>query len=176
MTVLCRMAARCASDNLVALREADPDVPPELHNRDADNWRPLLALADLAGGDWPELARRTARLLIQEDGTGEDSAGAMLLADIQGIFQELGSDRIATVVLLHDLHGMEDRPWPEWRRGQPLTPRALARLLKPFGICPDSIRLQNTVAKGYQLEQFTDAFERYVGGSATPERLRSGTV
>jgi hypothetical protein len=34
-----------------------PEMPPSLHSRSADNWRPLLALADLFGGDWPQRAR-----------------------------------------------------------------------------------------------------------------------
>ena len=42
------------ADHASELREADPVVPPELHDRAADNWRPLLAIADLVGGEWPE--------------------------------------------------------------------------------------------------------------------------
>jgi hypothetical protein len=40
-------------------KQADPDVPAGLHDRAADCRRPLLAIADAASGDWPEvLARR----------------------------------------------------------------------------------------------------------------------
>jgi len=31
------------------LRGADPEVPNSVFNRAADNWRPLLAIADVAG-------------------------------------------------------------------------------------------------------------------------------
>ena len=34
---------------------SDPDLPAELYNRAGDNWRPLFALAELAGGQWPDL-------------------------------------------------------------------------------------------------------------------------
>ena len=54
-----RKCARWVADHAGELREADPAVPPELHDRAADNWRPLLAIADLAGGEWPEA--RTSR-------------------------------------------------------------------------------------------------------------------
>src|SRR5207237_1547401 len=57
---LARMCARWASDNLGQLREADPEVPANLYNRAADNWRPLLAIADAAGGVWPARAREIA--------------------------------------------------------------------------------------------------------------------
>ena len=52
LTPLARRAARWAADHLDALSGADPDVPAELHDRAADNWRPLLAVADLASGGW----------------------------------------------------------------------------------------------------------------------------
>ena len=38
----------------------DPDLPAELYNRVGDNWRPLFALAELAGGQWPDLIFRAA--------------------------------------------------------------------------------------------------------------------
>ena len=48
-----RKAARWSQDSADALRASDPDLPPELQSRIADNWRPLIAIADLAGGKWP---------------------------------------------------------------------------------------------------------------------------
>src|SRR5260370_10770113 len=54
-----RRSARWAADHLAALRAADPAVPEALDDRQADNWRPLLAIADAAGGAWPG-RRRTA--------------------------------------------------------------------------------------------------------------------
>ena len=42
-----RRCARWAQDHLDGLREADPEMPAPLHDRAADNWRPLLAIADL---------------------------------------------------------------------------------------------------------------------------------
>ncbi len=42
------------------LGQARPDIPQDLDDRAADVWEPLLAIADLAGGDWPERAREAA--------------------------------------------------------------------------------------------------------------------
>jgi hypothetical protein len=38
----------------------------------------------------------------------------------------------------------------------------LARLLKPFGIAPEGMRICDETPKGYQLGRFTDAFARYL--------------
>lgn len=155
---LARKAARWAQDHLDQLRDADPDTPAELHDRAADNWRPLLAIADAAGGAWPDRARRAARALhaIDED----DSAGVLLLTDLKNLFGQ--TERLASAEIVAALGTMENRPWPEWRAGKPITARQVARLLKPFGIHPTKIRFGATTANGYEREKFRDAFSRYI--------------
>src|SRR5262245_65864349 len=51
---------RWANDNIDLLCDADPATPDVLNDREADCWRPLLAIADRAGGEWPHLARSAA--------------------------------------------------------------------------------------------------------------------
>ena len=58
-----RQAAKWASDHMDALRERDPALPDELHDRAADNWRALVAIADELGGTWPDAARGAAKAL-----------------------------------------------------------------------------------------------------------------
>jgi hypothetical protein len=53
---LCRKLARWAADNFAALKSCDPPLPPTAFNRLADNWRPLFAVAQIAGGNWPSRA------------------------------------------------------------------------------------------------------------------------
>ena len=162
LTVLKRQAARWATDNLDALRESGPEVPACLHDRAADNWRTMLGIADRAGADWPGRARATARAL-SADGDDEASASVMLLADIHSIFAERGVERIASGDLVETLVSMEHRPWPEWRRGKPITVRQVARLLKPHGIAPGTIRTADGgTAKGYHRVAFEDVFARYL--------------
>jgi putative DNA primase/helicase len=154
--------ARWTADHIEELRHADPDVPAELHDRARDNWRPLLAIADAVGGPWPSLAREAAILLSGQAGDG-DAPGVMLLIDLNVLFTERGVDRLASAEIVDALSTMEDRPWPEWRRGQPITARQLARLLKPFEIRPKKIRFDaDTTAQGYELEDMVDAFSRYI--------------
>src|SRR5262249_21952069 len=66
LAALRSQAARWAADNFDKLAEPDPKMP-DLNDRAADNWRPLLAIADLAGGTWPEEGRRAACLLSGEE-------------------------------------------------------------------------------------------------------------
>src|SRR5262249_25537852 len=62
-------AIRCGGRITMALRDADPDLPVCLYNRDRDNWRPLVAVADQAGGHWPATARKIA---VEFNGQAED--------------------------------------------------------------------------------------------------------
>ena len=85
------LAGKCArfvSDNRLSLKSTDPDIPKGLHDRAADNWRPLFAIADTAGGEWPELARRIALKLSAAD-EDANSASTELLTDIQKLFEDL---------------------------------------------------------------------------------------
>ena len=69
--------------HLDELRDAEPDMPVE--DRAADTWEPLIAIADLAGGDWPARARKAAIALTAEDDT-DTTLGARLLADLRDVF------------------------------------------------------------------------------------------
>jgi putative DNA primase/helicase len=167
-----RKASRWVSDHAQQIRQADPEVPRGLHDRAADNWRPLLAIADLAGGEWPELARRAIHALSDDD-DADDSASIMLLEDIRALFAERGADRLASSLIVENLHALEHRPWPEWKNGRPITVRQVATLLRPFKIRPKDIRLADPAApkdnaKGYQLAQFADAFRRYLDPEHDP--------
>ncbi len=164
-----RKLVRWAKDTLDALRHAKPEIPEGLHNRTADNWRPLLAIADQAGGHWPDRARRIAELLAGE--AREPALKVQLLGDIRTIFAEQGTDRITSKDLCKALSKMEDRPWGEFDRSFPITRHQLAGLLKPFGIKPGTIRIGNETPRGYIYADCEDAFTRYpLGESATPQQ------
>lgn len=170
-----RKAARWAQDQAAVLADADPDVPAELHDRAADNWRPLIAIADAAGGDWPERARRAARILSGAADPADEGPAVQLLADLRALFDARGVDRLASAEIVDALAKMEDRPWPEWKAGRPITARQLARLLAPFGIRPTKIRFGDATSQGYSLEAFEDAFRRYLPRDPEqPEHSRNG--
>ena len=155
---------RWSDDHALAIRNQSPDVPVISNERAMDNWLPLLAIADVLGDDWPILAREAMRNLETTDDVDDDGIGPMILSDIREIFMVSGLDRITSQTLVDKLVDMEDRPWPEWRRGSPLTKNSLARLLKPFRIKSTDIRTptSRTALKGYKRENFEDAFSRYL--------------
>jgi putative DNA primase/helicase len=161
LDILARKAARWASDNADCVRVADPDIPAGTFNRLADNWRPLLAIADAAGGEWPKRARHVLAMMAGAT-TGDQSAGVLVLADTRNIFGERGEDRLPSTELAEALVAIESRPWAEWRHGKPITANGLARLLEPFGVAPTTIRVGTKTPKGYRLSDFADAFERYL--------------
>ena len=152
------------------LRDARPNLPSKLTDRQQDGAEPLLAIADSAGGIWPEAARLAFVELCCEGQASDDSTGTILLGDIRQILNELNVARISSSELVNKLAEIETSPWGDWKTGKPLSAAGLARLLKPFGITPHNIRVGEKISKGYEYEQFEDAFQRYlrVEDSANP--------
>jgi len=167
---LARKVARWVADHEDALRAADPDMPEALHDRARDNWRGPMTIADLAGGDWPHAARAASEALSANGAEqDEQSRGVMLLGDILRVFDGRlktggkAADRISSTDLVADLVAFIDRPWLTWSRGKPITAAVVARLLKTFGIIPNTIKLSDgRQPNGYKRSQFDDAFARYL--------------
>jgi hypothetical protein len=156
-----RQAFRWAKDNFAKLDDPDPSIPDVLNDRAADNWRPLLAIADLVGGHWPAKAREAACLL---SGEAHDTAiNVDLLADIWAAFYDL--DVIRSDELVNNLVADPERPWAEWNRGKPLSQKQLAGLLKPFGIASETVHpVDRPHGKGYKRARFLDVWEAYLPG------------
>jgi putative DNA primase/helicase len=156
-------AVRWAGDHIEEVSEADPVVPTSLNDRAADNWHNMLAIADLVGGNWPKRARDAALVLSGDAESSTDtSPGILRLSDLRRFYSERSFDRAPTADLLAWLRQEEDRPWSEWRRGQAITAQGLASLLEPYHVAPKVIRTGKTTHRGYELEQFADAFLRYL--------------
>jgi hypothetical protein len=132
-----------------------------LNDRAQDNWEPLLAIADHAGGDWPQLARKAA---LKISGVEHEavSLSTELLTDIQTAFYGRNIDRISTVDLLFELVKDEEAPWATYNRGKPMTPRQLAKRLGEYNIKPNSVRIGATTPKGFMRKDFDDVFARYL--------------
>ncbi len=157
-----RKAARWVADHSVQLRDLDPaDMPVGLDDRAADNWRPLVAIADLAGPWSARKARQAAeRLSGNED--GDSTPAIQLLADIRDLFRINGTTRLSSAAIAESLAEREERSWPERKGGKPITPRQIARLLSRFDVKPQVIRTGEGTPRGYLFDQFTDAFARYL--------------
>ncbi len=106
--VIRQKSLRWANDNRDALEQADPKELPSLNDRAMDNWRPLLAIADRAGGDWIELATKAALALSGDETDAAENIRVELLADIQRAFG--ADDRLWTTTLLAELAKHPERP------------------------------------------------------------------
>ncbi|MBP1733365.1 MAG: hypothetical protein H6Q55_3794 [Deltaproteobacteria bacterium] len=157
-----RKLLRWATDHRSTLHDACPNLPEELNDREQDCWEPLLAIADCIGGEWPKKARAAA--LGLSDAAMDDpttSVGELLLRDISAVFDETGLDAIPSGRLCTHLAEKEERPWPEWYSGKPISPRQLASQLRAFEIKPEQVWGDGKNQRGYRRESFADAWSRY---------------
>ncbi|GGQ42472.1 hypothetical protein GCM10010267_00170 [Streptomyces griseorubens] len=148
--------------------QAWPEMPEGVTDRPADVWEPLLAVADAAGGHWPERARAACVELIKAAQEGDEaSLGVRLLTDLRDrVF--CGADRMPTAAILEVLHGLDDAPWADLNDdGKPLTARGLSKMLSQYvrpdnsPIRPRGIRVGSGTPKGYYADDLTDAWARY---------------
>ncbi|MCZ4117907.1 DUF3631 domain-containing protein [Streptomyces sp. H39-S7] len=152
---------------LVPLHAEAMDLTPPMpvEDRAADTWEPLIAVADLAGGPWPGLAR-TACLAMTKHEAEQDqdnsSLSIRLLADIRRVFAAEGDpSAIRTGRLLDILNQDDESPWPGYTE-QGFTARGLQILLKDYNISAANRRFPGNVqARGYTRLQFADAWARY---------------
>jgi hypothetical protein len=148
-----RKLARWVKDTFPALHACDPALPPGAFNRLADNWRPLFAIAQLAGGDWPRRAAAAFANLTVKSVSQRDFI-LTLIADIQSLFARSGAPRMFSTDLADSLCALPNRAYSQ------LTPIRLARQLAQFGIHSRAFRIGENRAKGYDLGDFAAAFSR----------------
>ena len=185
--------ARWIDDNADAVlgRRKAVSFPSGLHERARDIWEALLATAEIAGGNWAGTTGRAYRACeaVSAEVDPETGASEMLLADIWAVFTEAGNPEALPTgkpdeqydpnnpAILPALIAREGRPWSEWSRSRPLSPRGLAKLLKGFKIFPGTIRLASgSTPKGYRRVAFMPLWERYgIGIHETPSNLSATT-
>ena len=123
--------------------DINPDLPKDLRNRVADNWRPLIAIADSFGPAWSQQAREAAIAFAHAH--HDEEVGVVLLSDIRDVFNRTSADRMTSADLILALLDIEESGWSEYRglrddqAPRKLTAGEMARLLRPFGIRPRSI-------------------------------------
>jgi hypothetical protein len=116
---LASQALRWATDHAVTLGNANPAMPTVIGNRAADNWRPLLSVADAAGEEWAKLAREAAKQRTRD----EDEIRVRLLRDIREVFT---LPAMHSCDLVQKLNAIEDAPWSEFQKGKSLSQSKLS--------------------------------------------------
>ncbi|MCB4859521.1 DUF3631 domain-containing protein [Sphingobium sp. PNB] len=138
-----------------------PILPDSIADRDEDVWGPLIVVADLAGGPWPDLGRQAAISAVKSaKANSKPSLGVQLLADIRTCFGD--ADRMTTADLLDKLLADDEAPWGDLR-GRRIDARNLGKMLREYDIRSITIRMPNgQTPKGYKREAFHDAWKRYL--------------
>ena len=159
---------RCAAfvrEHSDAIARAQPEIPATLNDRAADIWEPLLVIADLAGGQWPELARQAARKLsAYED---ETTLVGHFLQDLRNWMLFKKVDRMLSRDIVATFNPAHDRPWEDLRRGREINEWWLSQRMKEFGIRPRAFRVGKLVGKGYLLGDIEATCRRYAPDTNT---------
>jgi hypothetical protein len=130
-----------------------------LKDREADIWEPLFAIASVAV---PERLEELKQVAIRLSGAKasmdvDDSLGLQLLADIRRIFAATRRNAISSAELVDRLKVDAANHWDEQ-----FTQLKLARVLRPFGISPQQLWVNERNFRGYRREGFRSAFECYL--------------
>jgi putative DNA primase/helicase len=168
-----RKLQRWALDNRDAIQATKLVRPKALLDRAWNKWRPLLTIAHVVGGKWPDMCLKAA-LDIAGESDDERSIGVDVLARIRAAFKEKADEILfskkdkknlfPTLEILNHLNSDNEAPWADWKKGdkEGITAEKLSRILKPFKIKSDRPQINNTRIRGYWVEDFKDAFESYL--------------
>jgi Protein of unknown function (DUF3631) len=179
---------RWAENHAQELADAEPEIPHHLDDRASDNALPLLAVADMLGGDWPRRARaaisQTCGIRVELD----EGLGLLLLSDIRDLFDRFGDESLSTNILLRHLNEMMDRPWSEVsKRSTAMTGWHLGQALEQFGVrstMVEAIRVGRSTStgrqpnqavrlRGYTRAQFETVWSRYLPPRPLRDSVRS---
>ncbi|MGH8396839.1 MAG: DUF3631 domain-containing protein [Gammaproteobacteria bacterium] len=178
-TVFKRRLIRWSQDHREQLANVDPTMPTAAANRVADVWRPLFAIAEVAGEGWPARVAASFAALALSDADSEP-VSVQLLADVAQVMDKSSAAAMSSHDIVEGLVQLEERPWPTWNKGRPISPRQLARMLRSFRIAPGAHRTGQVVFKGYKRKALDDALARYVGAppvlSVTQLQTMAGTA
>jgi hypothetical protein len=159
------LARLWAEQSREVLEAAEPKASPHIVDRRLSNWRPLLATADIAGGEWPTRIRDVAVWLeAQQEQEGE----LRILSDCKEVWDlRIDTDFLPTQDLLRELSEREDWPWAGWNNGDGFKDTQLAAQLRVFDVCPIQRRIKQPLfdsgkpKRGYERTAFEKAWRDY---------------
>ncbi len=108
-------------------------------------------------------ARAAAVALAAGDDRDELAHGPRILGALRDLFGN--AETVTTAHLLDRLNHDEELPYGAWSDGRGIGARDVAKLLRPYGVRPRSVRLADgSTPKGYRRgnQAVEDAFARYV--------------
>lgn len=152
-----------AGVHLDKLATARPTMPEGVHDRPADVWEPLLAIAELAGGDWPAMAAAACIDLVKVVENREASLGVRLLDDLRTLYGDNPTDNptMSTEAIIDGLCSMDEAPWSSLY-GQPINSRYLAKTLRGYEIHSEKVWFGGKSVQGYKRAALWDSWKRYL--------------
>lgn len=158
-----------AERHMETLMSAFPELPEQLDDRGQDIAEPLIAIADVAGGDWAKKGR-SALIQVRQAMQKSDSMSnhELLLRDIKDVFK--GKAAMYSEDIVAGLLKREESPW----RTVGMNQHKLARMLHTFTESPGGPRISSQrlriggrasgkpLKAGYKRKQFVDAWSRYL--------------
>jgi uncharacterized protein DUF3631 len=146
--------------------ELNPNPPLPLSSRKADNWRPLLAIADSFG-----IGKEARRAAVKLSDRADEDPRRVLLTDSRTIRTKFPQEEyISGEKLLDSLLKLEEGYWTEWcgisgaLAPHRLSRNELAHMLTPF-VGPTKViwtkGSNRTQARSYQWSDFEHAWKAY---------------
>jgi hypothetical protein len=162
-----RKTMRWRNDHIDQL-SLDPTMPASIKTRNADNWKPLFAMADLdTRGDFANTLRALAVAETQRLQASKRSESTLMLGDFRStIFSNVEGPAAFSCTVEEKLNLMEDRPWGGMSRREPpfvgISQRKIADLLEPYGIKPKRVEINGRRGRGYERKDFEQAWALYL--------------
>jgi hypothetical protein len=156
---------RFVEDNSDAIRAVVPSFPSGLNDRAEDCWTPLFAIAEVAGGNWPDLSWRAA-IALSADSDDSDTFNSKLLRALKEDFetnqQAHASGFQATTDICDHLNQDKEAPWhgPKYKNG--MTEELLASRLRRYKIKSDRPTINNKQVRGFCWSKLEPVFDRYL--------------
>jgi hypothetical protein len=156
---------RFVIDNGDAIKAVTPSFPPGLNDRAEDNWSPLFAIAEIAGGNWKDLAWRAAVALSGDDDSADNFA-TILLRTLKQDFEDQGENHSSgfqsTTDICEHLNQDKEAPWQGAKFKNGMTEELLARRLHPYKVKSDRPFINGKKVRGFYWSKLNPVFERYL--------------
>lgn len=155
----------CRADGLIDLDAVT--IPEALSGRDIDNWEPLLAVAEVAGGDWPQRGMACAVWFCAEKAmTKRDSLALRLLKEVIEYLRK--ETKAETSQIWQHLYNKSGAPWRDLKF---FTESWIRETLYQFPGAPrqDNVRIGQTRVQGFHIDWFASLIDRYLGGADAPD-------
>jgi hypothetical protein len=137
--------------NLPAILKQRPDMPAGIELRMREVCRPLFAIADTAGGHWPNTARDAARQMLlgemSESNPDELTLHERLLLDLRTVYADQA--KMSTHDITASLDALPASTWTAMWPNRNKAARELAVMLEPLGAAPTMIRFGEETMRGY---------------------------